>query len=890
MANAYSTGNVICFEAITLRELTAGVKDLLDILYHPRDLGIPTAPPERAHEGGEGHRLVAAARPRGYRFEVPVEHAYEARGYRLVVRGRIDGLFDPAAGGAHAPDPDPDTDTDTDGDTDSDYDSDGDGDYTGQGWEDDGPGTDISPDRLTPTPSQKSGGRGVGSDHPPSDERRVTSNEIIVEEIKTTYLPLADLHLEKWPAHAAQLRLYVHMVRCANPGRKVAGRLTYVNLDDLSERTFSPDLGEEETRDFFVSLAEGYLAHVRALDDWRGVRDESLAAWDFPFAERRAGQDELMETVAAAVRAERDLFAEAATGIGKTAAVLYPALKGLASGGRYQRVFFLTAKTSGKMILRKTLELAREGGLRLRAVFIEAKEKVCLHPEADCTPQDCPCARDYYARAAAVITDLLRLELITPEAVLEAARRETLCPFELSLDLALRADLIVGDYNYVFDPGVYLRRFFGQGGRRDSLFLVDEAHNLVQRGREMYSASLDSADLARLAEELGDLDCGIVRECEEAGRFFQAWREEMAAEGRRGLLLSSSLPEMLPPALERLAGAMDRVFARRPPADLRRRWRDFYFDLQHLLRVAGHTGRDYAVYALAREGGGVLLRLFCQNPGPLLRRRLDQGRSAVFFSATLSPFAYFRDLLGGGRDALHLRLPSPFPVENRLYLHVPGIDTRYRAREETALALARVAAAMVAARAGNYLMFFPSYAYLNAVRPLVERLLAGRAAVLAQSPAMRDEQKRRFLEKLAATDTGRSTLGLAVLGGIFGEGIDLPGERLVGVCIAGPGLPQVSEEQELIRSYFQERNEQGFLYAYLIPGLIRVVQSAGRVFRGPEDRGVVILVDDRFLHEAYQELLPPDWFAPGREFSREDVGEALREFWGDSPPSPHATG
>ena len=351
----------------------------------------------------------------------------------------------------------------------------------------------------------------------------------------------------------------------------------------------------------------------------------------------------------------------------------------------------------------------------------------------------------------------------------------------------------------------------------------------------------------------------------------------MAAEGKRGLLLSG-LPEMLPPALERLAGVIERVLARRPPDDLRRRLYDFYFDLAHLVRIAETAGRDYAVYVKSQEGGA-LLRLFCLNPGPLLRRRLDNGRSAVFFSATLSPFAYFRELLGGGSDALQLRLTSPFPQENRLYLHVPDIDTRYRAREETAWALARVAEEMVTACIGNYLMFFPSYVYLNAVRPLIGQLLAGRAAVLCQTPSMREEQKRAFLRQLTAPDTGRSNLGLAVLGGLFGEGIDLPGERLIGVCIVGPGLPMVHEEQELIRAYFQERNEQGFLYAYLIPGLIRVIQSAGRVFRGPDDRGVVVLVDDRFLHEAYRELLPPDWFPPGRVFSREDLTQALREFW-----------
>jgi DNA excision repair protein ERCC-2 len=660
----------------------------------------------------------------------------------------------------------------------------------------------------------------------------------------------------------------------------VAGRLTYINLNDLAERTFALSITRAEGEAFFNGLADAYLANVRADDDWRRVRDASLASWAFPFAERRAGQDELMEMVEMAAAQGRDLFVEAATGIGKTVAVLYPALKGLCGGDNgYTQVFFLTAKTVGKEILQKTMALAREGGLRLRTVFIEAKERVCLHPGTECAPESCPCARDYYARAVAVVRELLDRDLTTPRMVREAARRAVLCPFELSLDIALHADLIVGDYNYVFDPGVYLRRFFLGTGRKDYLFLVDEAHNLVQRGRDMYSAALSQADLAWLAEATGGLDADLARACAAVDAFLAAWLDEMRLENRQGLLISR-LPEMLPPAIERLAAVIERFLGRSRTDPLRKRIRECYFDLAHFTRIAELANRDYAIYVKLDEGRAVL-RLFCLNPGSLLRKRLDASRCAIFFSATLSPSLYFRDLLGGGLDALRVDLPSPFPRENRLYLHVPGIDTRYRAREESAMALARVAARMAAARVGNYLMFFPSYAYLRAVQPYIHELLRDKASVYSQTPSMREEEKREFLAKVTHTGSGRSNLGLAVLGGLFGEGIDLPGEKLIGVCIAGPGLPAVNEEQELIQRYFQERNEQGFLYAYLIPGLIRVIQSAGRVFRSAEDRGVVVLVDDRFLVEQYQELLPPDWYISERSFSREDYRRALKEFWGE---------
>lgn len=780
-----------------MREIKIGIRDLLDFLYRPKDLGAAgQIAPTAGQEGSAGHHLVADRRPAGYHTEIAVELAYTWENYRLVVRGRIDGLLE-------------------------------------------------------------------------------TAECLIAEEIKTTYAPLGDLSPHE--VHLAQLKLYVHFLEVDRPGKPVAGRLTYLNLRDLSEKAFPLHLAAGEGGAFFASLAISYLSSINARDRWLRIRDASLRELPFPFPERRPGQDELMDLVEQGLAQERDIFAEAAAGIGKTIGVLYPALKRLAVSDRYTQIFFLTAKTQGKLITEKTLRLAHAQGLRLRTVFIEAKERVCLTPGAGCDPELCACARDYYARAQECLTDLLRLDLMTPGETRSYATEHRLCPFELSLDLALHADLIVCDYNYVFDPGVYLRRFFLATGRKDYLFLVDEAHNLVPRGREMYSAALSEAQLSKLAADLAATDLDLVRQCEAVLEFFAAWRREMAAENQAGLKLSS-LPEMLEPALEELVAVVERYLGKRKGDALWTDVRDFYYLLTRFTRLAGLINQDYAVYVLA-DAEAATVRLFCLNPGALLRKRLDWARAAVFFSATLSPPEYFRDLLGGKPDCLSIQLPSPFPQEGRLFVHIPGIDTRYRARDSSLSPLAGVAAELATVHTGNYLMFFPSYSYLHAVQPLIRHLLGRRAEVYAQFPNMRDGQKREFLQKVTAPCTGRSHLGLAVLGGLFGEGVDLPGEQLVGVCIVGPGLPMVSEEQELIRQYFDERNGQGFLYAYVIPGLIRVVQSAGRVFRSAEDRGVVALVDDRFLDERYQELLPPDWFMVGRPFSRADFSKVLEEFW-----------
>lgn len=780
-----------------MREIHIGVKDLLDTAFHPKDLGSGYRAAADAQEGMEGHRLAASRRPPGYCTEINIEAVYERGPYRLVVRGRIDGLLE-------------------------------------------------------------------------------TDRETEIEEIKTTYIPLADVTLHTYPAHLAQLQLYLHFMVSRDPNRVFRGRLTYLNLEDLSERSFCLDAGLEEGRSLFESLAGSYLDSVEELDQWYGVRDGSIAGLDFPFGEMRPGQTELMDMVRLAIDQSRDLFVEAATGIGKTVAVLYPALKGLAEGGRYRRVFFLTAKTAGKEILRKTLIALHQKGLRLRTVFIDAKERACLTPGAECRPDSCLCAADYYARAAEVMPDLLKREMLTAEVIREFAERERLCPFELSLDLALRADLVVGDYNYVFDPGVYLKRFF-LVGRKDALFLIDEAHNLVHRGREMYSAALSTLELTELEpvnEAAGET---LSSAAAAVGGFFESWRHELRAEARPAMLLGS-VPEMLLPALGRLQAALEQFLRANRRHPLFKTALEFYFTLSAFSRLAALVERNHAVY-VKEDSGHVMLRLFCLNPGPLLRRRLDSAGTAVFFSATLTPDDYFMDLLGGGRDALSLKLASPFPLENRLYLHVRNIDTRFRAREDSAPALARCAAHVVAAHKGNYMMFFPSYSYLRTVAPFVTQMLSGKADVHLQHPGMSERQKGDFLRRVTATHTERSNLGLAILGGLFGEGVDMPGEQLVGVIIVGLGLPSPDEEQELIRAYFEERNGRGNLYAFFIPGLIRVVQSAGRVFRSAEDRGVVLLVDERFADERYQEMLPPDWFMPGREFSPADYRAALKEFW-----------
>ncbi len=702
-----------------------------------------------------------------------------------------------------------------------------------------------------------------------------TETEIIVEEIKTTYLPVAYLTEIPNPLHLAQLHTYLYFMMKQNPQKKVTGRLTYLNLENLSEQSFPITITLKQARTNFKILADKYLNYLKENLNWLETRNLSLKGLVFPFSQLRPGQSELMNIVTEAIQAEQDLFIEAATGIGKTISVLFPSLKQLAINDHLRRIFFLTAKTAGKEILRKTLTNLIENGLRLRTVFIEAKERVCLSPRSQC--DSCQYVEEYYAKLETAMPRLLGLELITPELLTNIATEELLCPFELSLDFALRADLIICDYNYLFDPGVYLRRFFLSPGKRDSIFLIDEAHNLVNRGREMYSASLSLNDLKHWLIQLDNINPELTILGRKVEAIFKEYQLELKESNQQALLLSSLNP-LLEPTLEQWSALLEKTMRHNPLSTSGDLILTIYFELLEFMRIIPLLNKDYAIY-IKLKNHNLTLSFLSLNPGPLLRKRLDKGRVAIFFSATLSPYEYFRELLGGKEGAFHIRLPSPFPKEIRLYLHVPGIDTRYRARSNSLSQLVDCIQQTVQTRFGNYLAFFPSYSYLQTVLPLLRQKLNDQVLVYAQFPGMQEDQKQQFLTNLFHNHSHQSKLGLAVLGGSFGEGIDLPGEQLIGVIIVSPGLPMVNEEQELIRLYFDERNNSGFFYAYLIPGLIKVVQAAGRVFRTPEDTGVVLLIDDRFADERYQELLPPDWFLPGRPFSNPEFQEALNNFW-----------
>ena len=552
-------------------------------------------------------------------------------------------------------------------------------------------------------------------------------------------------------------------------------------------------------------------------------------------------------------------------------AVLFPAIKALGEGYA-EKIFYLTARTTGRTIAEKTLDELRAGGLRLRSVTLTAKDKICFRPDATCSPEECEYARGYYDRFETSLNEFLRQDAFTRDVIEQTASAYTLCPFESSLDLSLWADCIICDYNYVFDPKVYLRRFFlEQGG--DYVFLIDEAHNLVDRAREMFSAEIQKAlvletrrplkeELPEIYKSLGKINAwllGVSRECTENG----------------GLLAEKEQPSGLYPLLEKFMSITDRWLSLNIKTPYREGLSDLYFSVRGFLRISEHYDDSYATM-LMKIGKDFRLKLFCIDPSVHLERILKRCKTAVFFSATMTPSHYFMKVLGCDESAGGLVIPSPFPTENLCLLLASGISTLYRQRASTKTEVTRMIDAVVGQKKGNYLIFFPSYEYMKMVHEEFRVLRPGTETIV-QTYGLTEDERDRFL--LRFSEENQDTLvGFVVMGGIFGEGIDLLGDRLSGAVIVGVGLPAISPERELIRGYFADMEQAGFEYAYVYPGMNRVLQAAGRVIRSENDRGVVLLIDKRFSNVHYRALLPKTW-QPVHARNETEVKRVLEDFW-----------
>lgn len=712
---------------------------------------------------------------------------------------------------------------------------------------------------------------------------------VTIDEIKCIYMDISRLE-EPEPVHLAQALCYGWFYSIQNELDSVGIQITYSNIETEEIRRFKEVRSFEELKSWFEGLIHEYVKWARYLYHHGIRRQECLKELPFPYPYRE-GQKELAGNVYRSIARKRNLFIQAPTGVGKTLSTIYPSLKAMGEG-HGEKLFYLTAKTITRSVAEEAFSiLRREGHLYFNTVTITAKEKLCVMEKPDCNPQACPRAKGHYDRVNDAVYEIIQeVDGITRDKVLEYAQRYQICPFEFCLDISNWVDGIICDYNYVFDPNVRLKRYFDQGEPGQGyLFLVDEAHNLVPRAREMYSASLIKEDVL-LTKRILKTQTGsgkVIAQLDKCNqRFLELKRSYGVDEGGRRTVLGSTyelLPDVNALALNLMTmfGELETFMNENiefPDRDL---VLEFYFAVRDFLYVYDRLDEHYRIYDQILTDGSFMVKLLCINPAANLKECLDKGVSTLFFSATLLPIQYYKELLSGNQEEYAVYAKSPFPQENRMVLAASDVSSRYSRRgpseyEKIVDYICRV----VEGKKGNYMVFCPSYQYLHAIEDiLAAREASGALSFIwnAQTNHMTEEDREAFLQSFEE-ERDCSMAALCVMGGIFSEGIDLKEERLIGAVIIGTGLPQVNTEQEILKEYFDEQGEHGFDYAYQYPGMNKVMQAAGRVIRTIRDRGIIALLDDRFLRPEYVALFPREW-GTYTVVNRYNVDQAVRAFW-----------
>jgi DNA excision repair protein ERCC-2 len=697
---------------------------------------------------------------------------------------------------------------------------------------------------------------------------------LILDEIKTTTRNVDDIAIDDNPVHWAQAILYAAIIARQSDLAQVCVQVTYYGLSDRRSKEFQVVYDRADLEAVLAALVGDYLTWARALADWQIKRQASLEALEFPFSTYRAGQRELMVTAWKSILDRRRAFLQAPTGIGKTIGVLFPALKAMGRG-EMNRIAYLTARTVGRLVAEETLERLRQTGALVRAVTLTAKDTICFNEETRCDSDTCSFAQGHFDRVNAAIADGLALQALTRVAIEDLARKHRVCPFELSLDLAGYADVVIGDYNYVFDPRVSLRRLV-ESETDPPLLLIDEAHNLVDRAREMYSADLSKGPVMDLARRLADIWPQGKKALNAVNKALLNLRKQCEEANVQELVLAAE-PDALLQSVRRFVSLADTALMEFPDIPERTDLLDLYFKGLRLVRTADWMDERYRVLVERLGKNDVRCRFYCLDPSALLAIRLEAVHGSLFFSATLTPLAYFQRLFGNPPDPIRVALGSPFPEENRLLLIRDDIPTTYARRNASYQPIAESIKTVIDSHAGNYLVFFPSYRYLADVRQSFEALKP-ECELLIQPPGMPENERVDFLNAFQPEPV-ISRVGFVVMGGIFGEGIDLVGERLHGAIVVGVGLPQVCLEREQIRAYFDDLGDDGFAYAYQYPGLTRVLQAAGRVIRTENDRGIILAIDSRFSFRDYLKLLPLDWQRASRVQGESNLAERLDRFW-----------
>lgn len=824
-----------------MQELHTSVRNLVEFILRGGDIDNRSGRmiTDAMMEGSKIHRKIQRSMGENYQAEVPLALTIEAEEYMLVIEGRADGIA---------------------------Y-----GEFPNQNSEKEAYTQDTFLDRTG------------------------KSEEMVyIDEIKGVYRNVATMEAPVY-VHKAQAMCYAYIYALQNHLDQIGVQMTYCNLDTEDVKLFQEVFAWDALADWFGNLIAEYRKWADWQIMWRRKRQESIQNLEFPYPYRE-GQRKLVGDVYRTIRRGKNLFLQAPTGVGKTISTIFPAVKAVGEE-LADRIFYLTAKTITATVAKETFGLLREQGYQAKIIQLTAKEKLCLcgntaieqeaadqdnpYPDfpqikLECNPQNCPYAKGHFDRVNDAVFELLQAsDLFTREEILAQARKHRVCPFELSLDVATWCDNILCDYNYVFDPNVYLKRFFQDSSKEKYLFLVDEAHNLVDRSREMYSATLYKEDILAVKKMMKPHNQAIARtldKCNKAMLDFKRECENYSVCESVGVLTFY---------LMRLVSQMEEFFEKPREFPDKKTVLDFYFELRNFVNIYDLVDENYVIYDEMQEDGRFMIKLFCVDPSKNLQKCIDKSVSTIFFSATLLPINYYKRLLSTKEDNYAVYAQSTFDETQRLLAFGRDVSTKYTRRGPAEYEkIARYIRAAIRSKKGNYMVFFPSYKMMQDVYDvfvrveresdtrngvavsdepnIAEESLEESLTIIMQHSNMNEAEREEFLQAFEQEDGG-TLVAFCVMGGIFGEGIDLKNDRLIGAVIVGTGLPQISNEREILKQYYDKQGLSGFDYAFRYPGINKVLQAAGRVIRTQEDRGIIVLLDERFLQSDYNALYPREW-------------------------------
>lgn len=847
---------------------------------------------EAMQEGSRIHRKIQGKMGGDYRAEVPLSIDVEEQEYILTVDGRADGIF-----------------------------------------------TDVpEEDILSENPQMAAMLR-------EAEETELWQETVFIDEIKSLYRDVKLLD-GPYPLHLAQAKCYACIYAQQNRLNRIGVQMTYCSIETEEIRRFRQIFPADELKEWFDRVVAQYQKWAKLQIEWKKVRQSSIAGLQFPYPWRK-GQKEVASSVYRTMLRKKTLFIQAPTGTGKTLSTVFPAVKAVGEG-LAERIFYATAKTVTRTVAEETYEILRREGLRIKTVTLTAKEKICFLEEAECNPDACPYAKGHFDRVNDAVFELIsQCEKFDRPALEAQAKKWQVCPFEFGLDVSLWADAVICDYNYIFDPRAKLKRFFAEGAKGEYLFLIDEAHNLVERARDMFSAVVYKEDFLELRKQVKAYSPKMARALNRCNQWLlERKREEeekqpegeanysggevaaaakvgsggcaettaaakVGAEGSVGTIAATKVGAegsvrttaaakvrtggygisekvriwsgvgTFPIYLMNLCGIMEDFLEDSHNQELNQKVLELYFEVRRFLDTCDRLNENYVVYTELCEDGRFLMKLYCVDVSENLQECLDKGRSTIYFSATFLPIRYYKSLLSTVPDNYAIYAHSVFDPAKRLVLVGTDTSSRYTMRNISEFRrMAEYILQMIRAKRGNYMVFFSSYRMMEDVAQQFEDLCFEQDEEIilsCQTAGMDEEQREAFLAQFEQAHE-QGLAGFCVMGGIFGEGIDLKADRLIGAVIVGTGLPQVCNEREILKTFYDRRGEDGFFYAYLCPGMNKVLQSAGRVIRTEEDAGVILLLDERFAASRYGRMFPEEWRNP-QYCTLKTAREKAERFW-----------